>query len=268
VVLKKDVFLTFGDGSHGWKGAKKRIIAEAIQTDFFGYHLGFNLRILGAIDPNLKKLVKALNKKQNRGFGYWAWKPASAYLADLLFPDSYIWYVDAGSSFNFQTDIKKALGLWKNFAIENNGLAFALSNHPEYNWTKKELIQLLEVSEAHLQSEQIQAGLFILPPGPNRRSFLLDWIKYSQIDEGFYLTDELRLKQDPNFIEHRHDQSIFSLLWKKYEFGEMADITYPPMAESSSAIFSTRNNTKINFLKHPLMIKTFKELNRVRDLFL
>jgi hypothetical protein len=266
--LENDVFFTFGDGKHGWRGAKNRIVAEAIKTDFFRFHLGFDLKTLMSIDPNLKTLVEKLNDKHRRGFGYWVWKPATAYLVDLIFPENNIWYFDAGSSFNFQTDIKKALTAWKSFAVKNNGLALTLPDHPEYKWTKSEVIQLLDFPKKHIESNQIQSSFFILPPGPSRRKFLIDWIEFSQKDEGFYLTDELKQKQDPNFVEHRHDQSIFSLLWKKYEFGKLPDATYPVDGNLESPIFSTRNNTRLHYLHKATIKNAVKALDNLQDVLM
>jgi hypothetical protein len=67
----------------------------------------------------------------------------------------------------------------------------------------------------HLNSIQLMATSFILKKCDHTMKLVNEWYKYSSI---YHLIDdsESNLKNDDMFCEHRHDQSIFSLIRKKY----------------------------------------------------
>ena len=79
-------------------------------------------------------------------------------------------------------------------------------------------------------------------------------IKQISIDnDHFYITDVS--SQEPNheeFKEHRHDQSIFSLMSKKYKFCSIPDKTYWAPAWNDAGkdypIWAIRNKTNLSYI--------------------
>ena len=67
----------------------------------------------------------------------------------------------------------------------------------------------------HYHSNQLIAGAFILRKCEHTRKIINEWYT---ITENYHLIDDSPsiLPNDNSFSENRHDQSIFSLLRKKY----------------------------------------------------
>jgi hypothetical protein len=200
-----------------------------------------------------------------RGHGYWIWKPALLLWADRLFPKHQILYVDAGSSFNIKNvGAKNTLFEWLKWSYENGGQAWQLSDKQEKCWTKRELVVHLNPHLQHLESGQIQSGYISLAPTASRQKLLERWFEIASFQGGAMLSDELSIEQIPEFKEHRHDQSILSILWKEMDFPLSYDITSPDLFPNSP-ILATRNNSRINWQKNYLVRRVSGKLNTIYD---
>jgi len=263
------IFLTFGAGSKGWKDASSRISREADKLMLFDSIFNLDELWLKESDPKIFDLVyKFLGKGFNKGFGYYLWKTSILNWAESNFPEKTFLYVDAGShiqSGTMQFTLKKLLS-------ENNdlGLAWQLPNHPEVKWTKNEVIQRIGYSETALASNQVQSGFIYLPKLDNRSKFIGQFRELAIEKDGFYFSDELLDSQNSQFIAHRHDQSVFSLLWKNYGFGLEKDKTFPENL-GKFPIIAARNNTKILASSHPWKLKIVKiidfRIDKVKRIF-
>ena len=94
-------------------------------------------------------------------------------------------------------------------------LSFELG-YPEKQWTKMDLFNELDMNtDEHLNNRQLMATSFILKKCNHTMKLVSEWHKYSSI---YSLIDDSQsnAKNDNMFCEHRHDQSIFSLIRKKY----------------------------------------------------
>jgi hypothetical protein len=239
------ILVTFGDGRTGWKNASRRLLREARATDLFEWQLNLDLKWLRIQDPESSRLITLLREnKKYRGFGYWIWKPSILHWAHKNFPNSHIVYVDAGSHLRSDEGHQKTLESTLIRAENFGSLAWDLPKHNEIQWTKSEAIALLDPPFEHLLSNQVQGGYISIPPSKNRKEFTEQWREISLLLDGFYFTDELRSPQSPEFKEHRHDQSILSLLWKQYQFYSEEDKTFPSI-ENDFPIISSRNNTSL-----------------------
>ena len=92
------------------------------------------------------------------------------------------------------------------------------SSYPseEKKWTKMDLIEYLGMNnEECLNSYQYQGGVNLFYKCDLTMRFVKEWFniccKYSLLDDSPSI-----IPNDPSFCEHRHDQSIFSILFKKY----------------------------------------------------
>ena len=169
------------------------------------------------LSPSFKKEFHPI--RHRRGYGYWKWKPylVKSMLGKIEDGDILMWS-DVGNMFN--TKGKDRFMEYIKMARENETgiVAFSQTGNLERTWTKGDLFYHLNVyNNLHFTDTfQIWAGAFILGKTPSSIELVNRWF---DIHSNYYdLTTDKRSKT-PNlegFIEHRHDQSVFSLLVKSY----------------------------------------------------
>ncbi len=146
-----------------------------------------------------------------RGFGNWIWKP---YIIQQrlrqLKEDEILVYLDAGCELNVY-GLSRFLEYIAMVKSSPGIVTFELA-HLEKTFTKKSLIQFLHAEELS-NSEQLVGGIIIM----RKCKYVVDIINmwYSIACENYHYIDDSKNEEiDPDFKEHRHDQSIFSLLCK------------------------------------------------------
>lgn len=154
---------------------------------------------------------------RTRGFGFWTWKP---YLIERellkLNEGDVLIYSDVGSHFIPQAANRIPEYIDLAAASPAGILAPVLPQEfVERDWNKRELLLHLGVEDDDniLDSPQFEANLLVLVNRPGTRELVRKW---NAVHEDYVdlFTDDLAGPQAPNFIEHRHDQSVFSLLAK------------------------------------------------------
>ncbi len=152
--------------------------------------------------------------EQKRGAGYWLWKPYIILdqLNQIQSGDCLI-YSDSG--IEIIRDITPLIDL----CVNQNGILL-FRNHGNLNkkWTKRDCFVLMECDEEkYHDSEQVAASFQLYIKNSWSVSFLQEWLYYSQCRD--IITDSpntLGLDNFPDFVDHRHDQSILSLLAVKH----------------------------------------------------
>ena len=146
------IFVTFGAGRTGWRQAAKRISREARATGIFSEVISLDEQWLKDFSPKSYAIVNQF-QSQNfyKGFGYMIWKPLIFKWIMKQYPNLNILYMDSGS--HIDQNSQQIIQL-KNLLCENskNGLAWALPNHKEIAWSKKELVLRMNPTEKILQS--------------------------------------------------------------------------------------------------------------------
>lgn len=146
---------------------------------------------------------------QPRGQGYWLWKPyfinqvmETAKDGDIVF------YCDSGAYF-----IKSPEPLFGILKVETKGvMSFALE-HPEVAYTKRTTLRHLGADTPELRNlPQRLASFALFHCNDFSRTFVKDWLSLCRNE--VLLTDIPDQDPHPEFVDHRHDQSIFSLLCK------------------------------------------------------
>ena len=150
-----------------------------------------------------------------RGGGYWLWKPyiLAAMLAST--DAEYVIYCDCGST------IIKPLASVIQVMRETGAaiLAFDMTSNGrlEYQWTKGEVLRAFNAEDAAFAATgQITGAVSVWRVCDASREFVDAWLKLMQFPE--FATDAPSADgggDTPGFVEHRHDQSIFSLLIKQ-----------------------------------------------------
>lgn len=159
-----------------------------------------------------------LNEK--RGSGYWIWKPYIIQKRLNEIPEGDILcYCD--SSYLFLQNIQRLSEKWlknKNIAAANhkpNDVSFI-----EKNFTKKDAYILMNIATDQLESiknsTQVWAGFVLLRKCHNSVRLIGEWLTYCQ-DERI-VSDDISIlgEEDDEFRENRHDQTVLSLLLKKW----------------------------------------------------
>lgn len=159
--------------------------------------------------------------KYQRGAGYWLWKP---YLIlktlEQLQDGDLLFYVDSGNIivddpkplFDIANEDKMGLILFENRDGEPNGEIW-----PNYMWTKADCFNLTKMNaNEYIYGKQIDGSYFLIRKNKNIYDFLNEYFTYCKNPN---IITDLPNISGPNlspFRDHRHDQSILSLMAIKY----------------------------------------------------
>ena len=148
---------------------------------------------------------------QPRGGGYWLWKPYIIYDAMKRIKDGDILiYADSGSYY-----VNDAHKMTRVMDRDNCDIMTFQVPLIEKQWKKKELFEYFHIGldSDYAESCQRIATFIILRKTDQTLLFVENYLRICCIED--LITDLRKEKdQDPSFLDHRHDQSIFSLLCK------------------------------------------------------
>ncbi len=159
-------------------------------------------------------------ESHHRGYGYWIWKPYIIMKTCLACnPGDIIIYVDGGCSLN--KDATDTLREYVDMLLSHPDTWLAptlLTNYREEEWTKADLLKYLDYGNTTNKTMgHIEAGVVMLRNSDRNLKFLQDWFDTATKDNYMYVNDDASIEPNSaSFREHRHDQSIYSLLLKKY----------------------------------------------------
>ena len=207
----KKHFITFGD-TRKYQAALARIEDEAVATGAFDSH-----RICD--ESSIPKLIaehQDFFARSRKGFGYWIWKShiVGQSLAAMAEGDILL-YCDSGCQFNINDASMRRLDDY--FALlaasEHATLSFELV-HKERLWTKRDCFDHFGVPVD--DRRQLMATAFLIRKCPSAMR-LIGGINRLIEERRYHLFDDTPsvAPNDPDFFEHRHDQSVFSLLRKQ-----------------------------------------------------
>ena len=158
-----------------------------------------------------------------RGGGYYLWKPyfyRKAY--DELGEGDYLVYIDSGAVY-----INKIQDLIDCMEQEETPLMiFSLERERiEKGNTKRDAFVLTGCDEArYTDTPQSIGGYFVCKKAPEVKAYLDEVLHYAQ--DIRIISDKPNVMGLPNYAEfadHRHDQSVISLMSKKYGFKRFRD---------------------------------------------
>lgn len=195
----KIIFLTYSDKNY--EKAKEFAVYMAKRIGNFD-------KIIAMSPSDLDKKFIETNKNilsNRRGAGLWLWKPyiVSKVLSSLNDND-YLFYADSGCF--VIRDITKII---KNM---NEDIWCCEVPLIEKEFTKKECFTKMKcIGNRYENTPQRIATFFCIKKTPNSIRFINEWLYYCQMPELILPCENI-----PPLISHREDQSIFSLLTKKY----------------------------------------------------
>lgn len=219
----KKIFCTFADSR--MNKTLERINKQALNMDFYDkivINNEFNL------DSDFIDHFKNYLNFNVHGYGYWVWKPQiilqtilKANDGDLIqYSDAGCWLNQKGRKrlidyFNMVNNDSHGIIAFENKPLINNEIEKRLYL-PEYQWTKGDLFDYFKVrnNDSITKRGQIGAGIIFIRKCKFSENFVRQWLKVYYDD--FSLCDNSKSKSEnlDGFIQHRHDQSILSLLCK------------------------------------------------------
>lgn len=154
--------------------------------------------------------------EQKRGNGYWLWKPYFIRKAlEVINYGDYLIYSDSGCS--YINNVKYLIECMEKNKVDI--MPFSLGKHIESEYTKMDIFIELECNEKYItDTPQCLGGIVILKKTKDIVKFVENWLKYAQSKKMLITDKKSNNKNKDNFIENRHDQSIYSVLCKKSHF--------------------------------------------------
>jgi hypothetical protein len=247
------VFLTFGGGLPKYHEAVERILKQA--QDFpFDKIIGYTEKDLQEKFPEFWSKHKNFILNNRRGYGYWIWK--SFIILDTLKQlneGDILVYLDCGCELN-KKGLKRFMEYIELVKVHDRMFFHLEDEHTENRWTKMDLIRYLGIeNQSFLNKSQSQGGLQFHKKIEANIKLLEEYYNicvnnYNLIDDSPSIT-----RNHPHFREHRHDQSLISLLVKKNNYFTLRDETWPDSMpdqnnKDSYPIWALRNYSKISKL--------------------
>ena len=153
-----------------------------------------------------------------RGAGYWLWKP---YIIldglERLRPGDVLIYCDSGSAAN-QPTFTRPLRTLVDWCCEHADGMLPGVYLPQWGptrwWTKGECFQVMGCDDdAILDHPQIQATFSVWRQQQESIDFVREWLRWCTVPAAILDRKvDPSIPDDPGFKEHRHDQSILTIL--------------------------------------------------------
>jgi hypothetical protein len=221
------VFITFGGPTPNFHKRVNAIVAQATQSGLF-------TKIKGFTESDLKRDREYWEKhgefiaSNHRGYGYWAWKPfVVKKTMDRIKDNDILVYCDAGCYLNITENSKKRMEEYVEL-LDNSpyGIVSFQMTHVEDNFTKRATYEAINDNPADLKSGQCMATVVLLRKTPHSVMVVNEWFRHSHIYNLINDVKDPSRPENPAFYDHRHDQSILSLLVKKHGSVKIPDETY------------------------------------------
>ena len=215
-IKAKKYFITFA--CNCCEKSKVKAIKSARNPGGFAFTTIHNMDSLSQKFKNTHSAILA----QKRGCGYWLWKP---YIILKTFIESMsdndlLMYQDAGA--HLIGDAGPLLKLCQN--LEPGILVFH-TDFLEKVFTKRDAYILMNMDDRRVhESYQRLASFVILRKNCQSLQFVMEWLAYASDPRILTDIDNQMGKPDlPTFNENRHDQTVLSLLSKKWQLEEFRD---------------------------------------------
>lgn len=180
----------------------------------FGVDEVFSFRVKDLLETqfyhNNKKILE-----QKRGAGYWIWKPYFTLQAmSKTQKDDIIIYCDSG------IEVIAALNPLISICNQQGGIMlFRTHGQANKKWTKRDCFVLMGCdSPEYWNAGQLMASFSVYVNNGRNRDFVEEWLNYCCNEN--IVTDKPNvcgLDNLPEFKDHRHDQSVLSLLAAKHK---------------------------------------------------
>ena len=212
--ILKAIFVTFGDGSPDFRDAAIRLGRQAELFKIFQEVVVLNKPLLQDLSALAKGRLKTYKDLTPDSKYLWSTKSIilSEFVSGRLGSDcDLLFYADAGcemranilSRGNLKAMLAKAYR--SDGYVESTGLL-------EKHWTKRETLG--HFPSELWNTEQLQATWFVVRRSERVGELAQRWEEMSHPTRGLWQDPLPGEDVQPELIEHRYDQSLFSLTWK------------------------------------------------------
>ncbi len=211
----KKYFLAFGGPTQNYHEAVKRICSQAEKFDLFDKIIGLTEVDLQA-DVEFWSVHKDFVNSNPRGYGYWLWKPyIIKKTLNSMEDGDILLYADSGCELN-----PKGISKFNEYIelTKKKKIIGTKACSDDCTYTKKDLSIFLGMSENInlLKANHMQATCLLIEKNNLIVDFVNEWYNIGSTNYHF-IDDSPSIEENfQGFREHRHDQSIFNLLVKKY----------------------------------------------------
>ena len=233
------------------------------------------------LNEDFKKYVNSLLKLgKKKGYGYWVWQTFfhKKILSQINEGDIYHW-CDVGCHFNLngKPRLKEYIKIlekeptgflgfqYKDLEPKNIKNNLVYPNYLENQYTKSDLFRYFKLKENNLiiKSPQVWGGSFFVRKCLKSMEMMNEHYQITRNRFDLIDDDEEKFleKPIPEFIQHRHSQSVLSIIVKK------AGSTLLSAYESEWAIDKNGNRTYEHLNDFPIIAKRDKKRNILNRFF-
>lgn len=187
---------------------KMTIAQKKLEASFLGvpHRAGLTRWTMGFNEPDLDEPFKSKNAAalgQDRGAGYWLWKPYVISVAlSRVDEGDYIFYSDAG--IEIVEDISCLIELGKDIIVFSNEWSHV-------DFCKMDVLNAMLPGWTDSMYKQTQATVVVFRKTPETVAFVKSWLDWAQLP-GFIDDSPSVLPNVATFVDHRHDQAILTNL--------------------------------------------------------
>jgi hypothetical protein len=202
----KKYFITYGDERYA--KSVERIKQEAERLNIFDEIICYSPADLGA------DILQCEAMQHKRGGGYWAWKPYVILKTLKTIKDGdIVVYCDAGCTLSESKEWDKWFSLLKTHDI----IAFLIHQRNE-NYCRKNVLDYFKTNPCNWEKAYMASATTTTKKNERTLRFFEEWtyIMLNRPELVLDVADEERHLEKENFVENRHDQSVFSGLIYKH----------------------------------------------------
>ena len=164
---------------------------------------------------DLSNEINNYAKKNKKGYGYWIWKPFIIKKAlSQINQEEILLYVDGRSGLK---KTGKPIKWLDDFIFERKfDIACWQTLHKEMSWTNGDIISAfnIDLDSELLHSGQFGATFHAWRKNIRSQKFINEWFNFLMENLEICRDDYSRHLNHKEFIENRHDQSVFSMMIK------------------------------------------------------
>jgi len=251
------IFLvTFGGGSRSYIQAATRLLKTAKSIPEFCGGVALSPT---DIWPDSTEVERQLMMRHKRLFGLGCWKPQVISSGLAAAPEgSLVLYLDAGCEVwddRFPPGSASQSASWSNLTSQLDpsdivcdtvgGFGVKRYGAAERTWTKPCVMDYIN-PDGDPNLPQAQSGVIGFRNTDRSAEFVRTWRELVQVDQGALLTDLTEPESRPDgFVEHRHDQSVFSCLLRASGLAPSV-LTTTRLSASAVPVWTARNNCRIS----------------------
>lgn len=203
-----------GLGSKSWDRGAQRLGKQAKDSQLFSNVIILNEKSLRVMISEMYTDHGKFITENRRGHGYWLWKPwILHHILKNELPDGHtLVYLDGGCELNLTVSSVSRFSEYLLLTQLDGLLAFQL-NDKLADWCKMDLLVETRLIDRARDIKVVQAGVIMLAKTVQNEQMLAQWKNLAFKNSYRFLDDSPSEKANQRgFIEHRHDQAIWTVL--------------------------------------------------------